>query len=55
MVRAVILSCEMGTGLCVVGGSLSIAELIEPPKGVAPAMTFTWSREVSEGLLAASR
>jgi hypothetical protein len=42
-------NCEMGTGFATVGGSSSFADLIEIPKGGPPAMTFTWSQELSEG------
>lgn len=41
--------CEMGTGFAVVGGSSSFADLIELPSAAPPAMTFTWSQELSEG------
>jgi hypothetical protein len=39
----------MGTGFAVVGGSSSFADLIELPSAAPPAMTFTWSQELSEG------
>jgi hypothetical protein len=41
--------CEMGTGFAIVNGSSSFVDLIEIPKGAAPAMTFTWSEELSQG------
>jgi hypothetical protein len=38
--------CEMGIGFAVVNGSGSFVDLIELPKGVPPAMTFTWAKNV---------
>lgn len=39
-------NCEMGTGFAVVNGAASYVDLIEVPKGAAPAMTFTWATNV---------
>ena len=39
-------NCEMGTGFAMVHGMGSYVDLIEKPAGVAPAMYFTWSRDV---------
>jgi hypothetical protein len=38
--------CEMGTGFAVRGGTGSYADLLERPAHGAPAMTFTWARDV---------
>ncbi len=39
-------NAEMGVGFAVVNGSGSFVDLIEQPKGTAPAMTFTWAANV---------
>jgi hypothetical protein len=39
-------SCEMGTGFSVRGGTGSYVDLLERPAHGAPAMTFTWARDV---------
>ncbi len=39
-------TCEMGAGFSVRGGTGSYADLLERPAHGAPAMTFTWARDV---------
>lgn len=39
--------CEMGAGYAVVGSSGSMADLVERPARDAPAMYFTWARDVA--------
>lgn len=38
--------CEMGAGFSVRGGTGSYVDLLERPAHGAPAMTFTWARDV---------
>ncbi|HLK45217.1 MAG TPA: hypothetical protein VKT18_04480 [Acidimicrobiales bacterium] len=45
-------TCEMGTGYAVTHGYASFVDLVELPKGRAPAMTFTWARNVKPYLVA---
>jgi DNA-binding beta-propeller fold protein YncE len=39
-------NCEMGLGFSSAKGSSSFAAIVEKPKGAAPAMTFTWAKDV---------
>lgn len=47
-------NCEMGTGFSVRGGTGSYVDLLERPAHGAPAMTFTWARDVAPYLAQAA-
>jgi hypothetical protein len=39
-------NCEMGAGFAIVAGSGAFTDLVERPAGRAPAMYFTWAKDV---------
>jgi hypothetical protein len=41
--------CEFGVGYATLASSASFADLVELPLGAPPAMSFTWSEELTQG------